>query len=357
MDVKDLRILYELDQNARQPLSRLAKRVGISKQTAGFRVARLVKRGVIAKFLTIMDVSKMGYANYKVFVRLQNMKPNDEKRLGRYLTRHPRVMFVAWCDGEFDLVFNLLAQTPHEAYAQIRNFESAFGPLIAEKQVAVMVSVEFFSRDLPAHREFRRANRVRYGSNPEPIELTKLDHAILEELGGDARVRAAAIARRQGVPQESVRNRIRAMEKAGVITHYMLVLDNAAIGREHLKILFSLKSLPRERETEFREFLKSELGAYFSAQLLGPYDWEVNLEPDDRKVFRRKLFRMKRNFGDIVRRYTVLNMYTVDKFNHHPMDADGKPLNERARRTPRNAKDNESARVFAQLVGGRFPKP
>jgi len=41
LDLKDKKILYELDINSRQPNSEIAKKVGLSKQIVGLRIKKL----------------------------------------------------------------------------------------------------------------------------------------------------------------------------------------------------------------------------------------------------------------------------------------------------------------------------
>ena len=49
-DAIDRRIIAELRVDARQPVMRIAGRVGISRSTAEKRIARMIERGVILGF-------------------------------------------------------------------------------------------------------------------------------------------------------------------------------------------------------------------------------------------------------------------------------------------------------------------
>ena len=120
MDIKDSKILYYLDENARQPISALAKKVRLSKQSAAYRVKKLTAEDkVVEKFLTLLNVSKLGYTNYKVFLRTQNVSEDDEAKMVKHITAHPHVMWFASCDGAWDMVFNILAQSPEELYQML----------------------------------------------------------------------------------------------------------------------------------------------------------------------------------------------------------------------------------------------
>ena len=82
---------------------------------------------------------------------------------------------------------------------------------------------------------------MRYGcgmSEPTPratvaptIDLDATDRSILRELENDARMPWAEIGRRVSLTPPAVRERVRRMERAGVITGYGAWIDPAAVGR------------------------------------------------------------------------------------------------------------------------------
>lgn len=78
IDEKDRKILVELDKNARQTDSEIAKKVGLSKQVANYRIQNLVKRGIITNFYTILNTGLLGLNSYYIFLQLE--KINKQKR-------------------------------------------------------------------------------------------------------------------------------------------------------------------------------------------------------------------------------------------------------------------------------------
>jgi len=61
LDIKDKKILYELDMDARQSISSIAKRVGLSKEVVNYRIRRMEKEGLIDGYYAIIEYSKLGY--------------------------------------------------------------------------------------------------------------------------------------------------------------------------------------------------------------------------------------------------------------------------------------------------------
>ena len=55
LDLKDRKILYELDLDARQPLTQIGKKVGLSKDVVSYRMKKLQDEGIIKNYYTVID--------------------------------------------------------------------------------------------------------------------------------------------------------------------------------------------------------------------------------------------------------------------------------------------------------------
>ena len=63
-----------------------------------------------------------------------------------------------------------------------------------------------------------------------PVNLDETDRALLSAMLEDARTSQRALARKVGIAQGTVLNRIRRMEDAGIIKGYSVILDPASMG-------------------------------------------------------------------------------------------------------------------------------
>ena len=66
---------------------------------------------------------------------------------------------------------------------------------------------------------------------PAPINLDATDRDVIRELERDARMPWAELGRRVGLTPPAVRERVRRMERAGVITGYGAWVDPARVGK------------------------------------------------------------------------------------------------------------------------------
>ena len=59
VDFTDRKLLYELNWNARQTHTKLAKKMHISKQVVRYRIKQLEKKGIIMSYHAVIDWRKL----------------------------------------------------------------------------------------------------------------------------------------------------------------------------------------------------------------------------------------------------------------------------------------------------------
>jgi DNA-binding Lrp family transcriptional regulator len=91
-----------------------------------------------------------------------------------------------------------------------------------------------------------------------PARLDPLDWRILKELQTDGRMTNVALAARVGLSAPPCLRRVRALEEAGLIAGYTVLLDEAALGFK--LIAFAMVRLHNQAEAELRDFENLVLG-------------------------------------------------------------------------------------------------
>lgn len=106
IDETDRKILSLLQDDAKAPYARLAKRLGISSSGIHKRVRRLVDAGVIRKFVAVVDPQIIG-KRLKAFVGIST-SPGSCSGVIAQLTRRPEVLEIHEVAGEHDLLVKLI---------------------------------------------------------------------------------------------------------------------------------------------------------------------------------------------------------------------------------------------------------
>ena len=110
MDKKDIKILSELEQNSRISINQLAKRVGVSKEVALYRVKRLTKERIIFEFYTKINTEALGFSRYGCFLQLKNINNEKETQFLNYLINNNFVTYLGPIIGKWNFVFDIFAK-------------------------------------------------------------------------------------------------------------------------------------------------------------------------------------------------------------------------------------------------------
>ncbi|PIU21440.1 MAG: transcriptional regulator [Candidatus Diapherotrites archaeon CG08_land_8_20_14_0_20_34_12] len=99
LDLKDRKILFELDRNSRKSYSEIAKKVGLSKQVVKFRIERMVERGIIEEFITTWNIGALGYTDYAILFKFKGATKDDENQIINYFKESNNVSWVVSTEG------------------------------------------------------------------------------------------------------------------------------------------------------------------------------------------------------------------------------------------------------------------
>ncbi len=91
-----------------------------------------------------------------------------------------------------------------------------------------------------------------------PVRLDPIDWRILKELQADGHMTNVALASRVGLSAPPCLRRVRALEEAGLIAGYTVLLDEPALGFE--LTAFAMVGLHNQAEAELRAFENLVLG-------------------------------------------------------------------------------------------------
>ncbi|RKF18197.1 Lrp/AsnC family transcriptional regulator [Altericroceibacterium spongiae] len=112
LDAIDHKILEQLQRDARQPMEKLAGRVGLSAPACYRRVRRLRETGTILRETAIVDPRAMGWnLSMIVLVALEREDVRTADNLMRRLEAEPQVTEAAQITGEHDFAVRIIARS------------------------------------------------------------------------------------------------------------------------------------------------------------------------------------------------------------------------------------------------------
>jgi Lrp/AsnC family leucine-responsive transcriptional regulator len=116
----------------------------------------------------------------------------------------------------------------------------------------------------------RRAQAV------EATAVDQIDREILAELQHDGRITWQELGRRVGLSPNATGDRVRRLERRGVILRYQAVVDPAAFGRT-LEALVSMRLAPNHDPAELERTLLARPEVEDAMHVTGRFDFEVRV--------------------------------------------------------------------------------
>jgi len=136
LDGVGLKILHELQHNARMPYAELGRRVGLSTPAVMERVKRLEETGVIAGYRAQLNEEAIGYP-VKAFISLHNVDGNVLSRIAKLTKTIPELLECHRVTGDSSYILKVVA-------ASVRDLEriiDKLSPLAATSTSLVLSTV------------------------------------------------------------------------------------------------------------------------------------------------------------------------------------------------------------------------
>lgn len=112
LDSTDVRILEELQRDARLTNQELAERVGLSPAPCWRRLKRLEEVGHVAQYAAILDPESVGFSiTAYSHVALEKQHPDSLRIFNELVQDQPEVLECFMMSGQYDYLLKVVART------------------------------------------------------------------------------------------------------------------------------------------------------------------------------------------------------------------------------------------------------
>ena len=318
LDIKDKKILYELDLNCRQSFQEIAKKVRLSKESVFYRIKRLADEGVIQRYSTMVDVSKLGYLNFRIFINLQNTTTKIEEEMINYLEKEKIVGWFVEIEGNWDLNIWMLCKDAKELNDFWQKFKRKYINYIAKHELALFTNITYFSKSYLLDK--KNTHSFTFVSTDLREEIDKVDYRILKFLSQDARISIIDLAEKVKIHPKTVGVRIKELERKKIIVGFkpLYVLDK--IGYLYYKLHIKLHNLNEKKEKGLRDFVFQHPNIVYENFSIGTSDYEIDIQVESPDKLREVIKEIKDNFSEIIQDYELLHYLKEHKYLLMPVE-------------------------------------
>jgi len=300
-------------------LTELADRMRCSKQAVAYHLDKLQREGIIESFYAVTNVYRLGITHYRVFLKLQQITPQEEASLYAFLTAQPSVSWVLTLDGDYDLFFVVWSRNILDFQHTFDQIMAGYGRFFLQKTFSIATQIEYlpyrFLLDAPTPLP---SQSLVFGSAHHAPELNEDDRHILGLLNHDGRASWQKIARDLGCSPGTARRRVLSLEERGIIIGYNLKLHIQKAGFLYQKVLLRLTDTAPERIGLLRQALLSHPGVIYLLRTIGPSDFEFELISPHNDTAYRILREIRLSFSEWIHSAEMVLIKRDLKFERLP---------------------------------------
>jgi len=315
LDAHDLKILAELDTNARQSNSQIGKKARLSKEVVKYRIDKMIEAGVIVKFYTIINYFKLGINKHKLYLRFTNASKERIEEIGQYFCKHKKTEWDVLCTGRWDMNVGFLVHNVNEFDDEVQTALNKFSKYIQEKAVTTTLYLVHNARGFLGNKN----PEVVYHTSKDPKEkIDSLDEEIIKVITNNARMPVTEIAEKLKTTPRIVQYRLKEMEKKNIILAYKSLLNPKAMGRIFCKAIIYLENINQEKLNEFISYVSSIPDVVWPMKVMGAWDFELDCEVEDYDKFQDIILDLKEKFPEIIKNHEFFIVSKEFKLDFFP---------------------------------------
>lgn len=301
LDLKDRKILAELDFDARQPISRIAKKVRVSKEVALYRIKKLEEEKIIKQYYAIINTAKIGYYYCRLFIKLQNINKEIEKKIIDYFKDNSKVAYLGIVDGALDLVIGYWAENLYGFEEFVDSFVFKYGHYILEKDISIGLTLYQFKYGFLLNK--KQSEEFQTGGLIESLKIDEIDQEILIGLTKNCRISLEELSKKLGLTGKAIQHRIKNLINKKIIVGFRAWIDYKRFGYSNNKVFLYLQNLTKSEFNNLVNYIKGLHNCVYITKPIGKTDLEFEILTKTREEFFSIIQKLREKFGKIIKSY------------------------------------------------------
>jgi len=304
LDLKDRKILYELDLNARQTDSEIGKKIGLKREVVNYRINRLINHRIIKNFITILNDSALGYRTYRIFIKFRDLTEKKEEKIVKYIKN--KAKWLVKIRGKWSFNFTIITKDLFAVEKFLNNIKEKFQKDFIELNFSLIMRVYNYRRGYIINNKIDKSKYSIMGEVVKKYHTDSIDLKILKILQNNARMNSVEISNKINISERIIRYRIKKLIKSKVIIGFRSMLDLNKLGYSYYKIHLKYKKFNQEIIKNIKDYLHFNPNIVYKTETIGGPDLEFEIQAIDNKEMYTILDKFIKEFEGIIEDYEIL---------------------------------------------------
>ncbi|MFQ5531233.1 MAG: Lrp/AsnC family transcriptional regulator [Candidatus Nanoarchaeia archaeon] len=249
----DQRLLAYLYHHNREPITKIAKATGLSRDQVEYKINKWVKEGFIRKFGTVFNYPKLGYE--KFIPMAFNVPEQKLEVFFKSLEKDKNCISVGENIGNHNVYVIFIFKNDEELNFHLAGFLEKHKNIVQD----YILFDPFFTELYPMKPiNYKDKKPYKLDEKIGPLEkLNNTDKKLLSLLEKDGRMKLVGLAKALNISAELAFHKIKKFQKNGIILGNRLDLDLKKLGYHYSDIFLDVKNLSSETQDKLKNFARN----------------------------------------------------------------------------------------------------
>jgi len=307
--LKDLKIMLNIVEDARIPISSLAKKCRLKREVVQYRLKNLEK-SIIAGYQARVNLLFLADSIYTIYLNIPGLERHE---IISKLKKLPRVHWIGSTLGRWNyiLAFSVNQENP------LSKFLDEISKTFEKNQIRYKLTQQIEEFKDSFGGLFNKNLLLTSQKRTRKIELDEIDIKIIENLTKNARLSNSEIAEKVNMTREAVRMRIKNLEKTQVILNYRTLIKPQALELENF---FLAIKYPGNLEdiSKISTFLCNNKSVSYVCTTAGDFNIISVIHLKSIKELDEVCSKIRKEFPSVMLEIETLPLVGVDSQNYLP---------------------------------------
>ncbi len=320
LDLKDKKILYYLEMDARQSLRSISRKVGLSKDVVLNRIKKMEEKKIINNYYTVINTFKLDLTLLRFYIKLQYVTTDIKKEIIDCFLENESTIVVASIEGSYDLSIIFSIRNINEIYYFWEKTLDKFRDYFENYNFSLYYEEHLYDYLFLLNNNQNKKERKKLViySSKDKIKIDKLDYEILSIIGPDARTPTIEIAKKLKTSTSIIQYRIKKLIESDIILGYRTTIDFSKIGLK----FFKCDIISRDHSATNKIVKYIELNPFLRGRdiSIGNADIELTFHLEDIRSLHNIIQDISNKFPGAIRNYRYYSDLTLHKYVYIPKE-------------------------------------
>lgn len=250
LDLKDRKILYQLDLNCRQSNAQIGKKVGLSRKVVEYRIKRMEAEGVITYYWTAINTFKLGYQVFRIYINFQDPKPDKINEIIQYFKNYKNIWTMTSIKSPINLGMVIWVKNAYKFDNFWDNALKKYNQYFSSYKTSIYTKTTDYYKSYLLTENSVETDRKIFDMKCDDsfLQIDELDYKILNEIAINARIPVLDIAKKFKCTSQTINYRLKNLMHSGIIRAFRVYLDYSKIGLHEYKIDMYLRDYSKRDE-------------------------------------------------------------------------------------------------------------